>query len=325
MMQVVNDSLDPLQSFEIEVRYFHPVTKKETWIQLSSYPHCEGNFIFAEGFVFDISDRKEIEQKLAIHTEKLEHLVQELAFAKEKAEDSDRLKSAFLANMSHEFRTPLSGIVGLLQFLNSEDFTPEERRDYINIIIDNGSYLERLIDDIIDVSKIEAKQMKIHPVELQLNGMMNEVRMFFESYLKTKNKEHLTLILDDGEFIDHCVTYVDRVRLRQVLNNLLSNAVKFTESGYIRFGYKLLSSDILEFFVEDTGIGMSPDQQKVVFERFGRAEYGNKRQYEGTGLGLAISRSLVQLMGGEIRVESNEGTGTTFYFTIPYLRCNCVQ
>jgi signal transduction histidine kinase len=292
---------------------------------LSSYPHCEGNFIFAEGFVFDISDRKEIERKLALHTEKLEDLVQELAVAKEKAEDSDRLKSAFLANMSHEFRTPLSGIVGLLQFLNSEDFTPEERRDYINIIIDNGSYLEKLIDDIIDVSKIEAKQMKVHPVELQLNGMMNEVRMFFESYLKTKNKEDLTLILDDGEFIDHCVVCVDRVRLRQILNNLLSNAVKFTEAGYIRFGYRQLSPDMLEFFVEDTGIGLSPEQQKVVFERFGRAEYGNKRQYEGTGLGLAISRSLVQLMGGEIRVESNESAGTTFYFTIPYLRCNCVQ
>jgi signal transduction histidine kinase len=127
------------------------------------------------------------------------------------------------------------------------------------------------------------------------------------------------LILDDGEFIDQCMIYADTLRLRQVLNNLLSNAIKFTEKGYIRFGYRQSAPDKIEFMVEDTGIGIAADFYEVIFERFRQAELTNSRLYGGTGLGLNIARNLVQMMGGEIWVESTEGKGSTFYFTISYV------
>ncbi len=243
----------------------------------------------------------------------------ELIRAKEKAEESDKLKSAFLANMSHEIRTPLNGIVGFLNFLASDNLSPKRRQEYINVINNSSVQLVKLIDDIIDVAKIEAKQMNIRPVPFRVNDLMKELQVFFETYLQANNKERIALILDDSEFIDQCVIYVDPMRLRQVLNNLIGNAVKFTDKGYIRFGYRQSAYDKLEFVVEDSGIGLAKNQLEVIFERFRQAELSNSRQYGGTGLGLTISRSLVQLMGGEMRVESTERTGSSFYFTISYL------
>ncbi len=243
----------------------------------------------------------------------------ELIRAKERAEESDKLKSAFLANMSHEIRTPLNGIVGFLNFLNSDTLSPRRRQEYINVINNSSSQLVKLIDDIIDVAKIEAKQMNIRPVPFRVNDLMNELQMFFETYLRANNKERIALILDDSGFIDSCVTYVDPMRLRQVLDNLIGNAIKFTEKGFIRFGYRQSVSGMLEFAVEDSGIGLAKSQLEVIFERFRQAELSNSRQYGGTGLGLTISRSLVQLMGGDMRVEAIEGAGSSFYFTIMYL------
>ncbi len=243
----------------------------------------------------------------------------ELIRAKEKAEESDKLKSAFLANMSHEIRTPLNGIVGFLNFLNSDNLSPMRRQEYINVINNSSAQLVKLIDDIIDVAKIEAKQMSMRPVPLHVNELMGELQVFFETYLHANNKDRIMLILDDSGFIDHCVTYADPMRLRQVLNNLIGNAVKFTEKGFIRIAYRQSAPNRLEFVVEDSGIGLDPSQREIIFERFRQAELGNSRQYGGTGLGLTISRSLVQMMGGEMWVESAEGVGSTFYFSISYL------
>jgi signal transduction histidine kinase len=147
---------------------------------------------------------------------------------------------------------------------------------------------------------------------------MKELHIIFDNYLLARNKENVMLVLDDSGFIDNCVALVDPTRLRQVINNLIGNAVKFTEKGYIRFGYRQSAPDKLEFVVEDTGIGLAHDQQEVIFERFRQAELANRHLYGGTGLGLNISRSLVQMMGGDIRVESAEGAGSSFYFTVPY-------
>ncbi|MDR1156220.1 MAG: PAS domain S-box protein [Bacteroidales bacterium] len=243
----------------------------------------------------------------------------ELIRAKEKAEESDKLKSAFLANMSHEIRTPINGIIGFLHFLGSDSLSPKRRQDYINIINNSSIQLVKLIDDIIDVAKIEAKQMNIRPVPIRINELMGELQVFFETYVHANDKERIALIFDDSQAIDSCVAYVDPTRLRQVLNNLIGNAVKFTEKGFIRIAYRQSAPDQLEFVVEDSGIGLAPDQVEVVFERFRQAELSNSRQYGGTGLGLTISRSLVQLMGGEMWVESTEGSGSSFYFTISYL------
>jgi nitrogen-specific signal transduction histidine kinase len=241
----------------------------------------------------------------------------ELLLAKEKAEESDRLKSAFLANMSHEIRTPLNGIVGFLGFIEADNLPPSRRKEYIKVINNSSRQLAKIIDDIIDISKIEAQQMTICPVPIELNSLMNELRMLFETYIQGSNKESIELILDDSGFIDPCVISVDAVRLRQMLNNLIGNAMKFTKKGFIRFGYRKSAPNQLEFWVEDSGIGLSPDKQEVIFERFRQAEITN--QYGGTGLGLAISRSLVHLMGGKMWVESTEGSGSSFYFTTPYI------
>ena len=247
--------------------------------------------------------------------ETVDKRTRELVFAKEKAEESDRLKSTFLANMSHEIRTPLNGIVGLLH-LFGPNLSLEQQDEYINIIENSSSHLVTLIDDIIDASKIEANQLTFKPIPVRLNEMMKELHVFFESYLKSIDKAHIKLILDDSGFIDHCVINVDPIRLRQVLNNLISNAIKFTSKGHIRFGYRQSSPNQLEFMIEDTGIGLSPEQQEIIFERFRQAEVGYNRQYGGTGLGLTISRGLIQIFGGKIWVESTKGVGSTFYFTI---------
>jgi PAS domain S-box-containing protein len=243
----------------------------------------------------------------------------ELIRAKEKAEESDKLKSSFLANMSHEIRTPINGINGFLNFIGDENLSPKRRKEYITVVQNSSSQLIRIIDDIIDIAKIEAQQMKIRPLTFQLNNFMKELFIFFETFLKSNKKDKVMLVLEDDRFTDQCVILSDPVRLRQVITNLIGNASKFTEKGFIGFGYKLLPPGKLEFWVEDTGIGLPADQLEVIFERFRQVEQTNHRKYGGTGLGLTISRSLVQMMGGRISVESVEGQGSTFRFTISYI------
>ena len=271
----------------------------------------------------EMKARMAYEEELELYRTQLEQMVAqktaELVVAKEKAEESDRLKSAFLANMSHEIRTPLNGIIGFLQFIDSDNLPSERRKEYIKVINNSSKQLAKIIDDIIDISKIEAQQMTICPVPVKLNELMDEFRLLFETYLQGNDKKNIELIIDDSGFIDDCNIYVDTARLRQVLNNLIGNAIKFTDKGFIRFGYRQSAPNQLEFVVEDTGIGLPVDQQEIIFERFRQAELDNNRQYGGTGLGLTISRSIIQLTGGTIWVESTEGAGTSFYFTIPYL------
>ena len=243
----------------------------------------------------------------------------ELIRAKEKAEESDKLKSAFLANMSHEIRTPINGIIGFLNFLADDDLSPKRRHEYVSVVNNSSIQLVKLIDDIIDIAKIEAKQLSIRPTVFHINDFLAELHTFFDGYLQTNNKEKIALVLDNSQFIDPDALFIDPTRLRQVLTNLIGNAIKFTEKGFIGFGYRPLPPDMLEFWVEDSGIGLPPDQLEVIFERFRQAEMTNSRKYGGTGLGLTISRSLVQMMGGEITVESVKGEGSTFRFTILYL------
>ena len=243
----------------------------------------------------------------------------ELIRAKEKAEESDKLKSSFLANMSHEIRTPINGIIGFLNFLADDSLSPKRRQEYITVVNNSSVQLVKLIDDIIDVAKIEAKQMTMRPMAFEVNSLMTELQVFFDTYLQANNKDKIALLLDDSGFIESCEIFVDPMRLRQVITNLIGNAIKFTEKGYIGFGYKMLPPDKLEFWVEDSGIGLAQEHLEVIFERFRQAELTNARKYGGTGLGLTISRSLVQMMGGDISVESIEGEGSTFRFNISFL------
>lgn len=242
-----------------------------------------------------------------------------LVEALEKAEESDRLKSAFLANMSHEIRTPLNGIIGFAKYLkNFPETGREETLKFLNIICNSADHLLNLINDIIDISKIEVKQMKINFESINLNALLNEIYSFYYTANPDLSKRginfRITTSLSDLE--SNIVT--DKVRLRQIMSNLITNALKFTKAGSVEFGYELTSDKhFLKFFVKDTGIGIPAENIDLIFQRFNQVDADLTRKYGGTGLGLAISKSLVELMGGEIWVESQPGEGANFFFTLP--------
>ena len=236
---------------------------------------------------------------------------------KEKAEYSDLLKSSFLSNMSHEIRTPMNGIVGFSQLLIHET-DPEARNSYVNIINDSGEALLKLINEILDLSEIESGQGKIVNESFDLTRLLKDIWHTFESERGKLNRNKLSIELEipESNRVDQII--MDPSRLKQVLSNLLGNALKFTESGKIAFGYKRLGSNKIQFYISDTGIGISQEEQDIIFERFYKIEKETKKLYGGTGLGLAISKQLVNLMGGEIWMESKPGDGSVFYFTLPF-------
>jgi PAS domain S-box-containing protein len=242
----------------------------------------------------------------------------ELMTAKEKAQESDQLKSAFLANLSHEIRTPLNGILGFSHLLTREETEAALRSQYIEIINKSSDQLLHIIDDLVDISKIEARQMRIIQQSCNLNQLLDDLYHFYVQALKKQEKTTLELSRDYQLPDDESDLITDEYRLRQVLMNLLSNAVKFTEKGHIRFGYCLENPETLRFFVEDTGIGIAPDMANLVFEPFRQADGRSTREYGGAGLGLSICRGLVNLLGGSIWLNSKPGLGSTFNFTLPF-------
>lgn len=248
-------------------------------------------------------------------------LEKDLIKAKEKAEEADRLKSAFLANMSHEIRSPMNGIVGFSNLLNTMKLDEEKKIKFTNIIQNNSNQLLNLINDIIDISKIEAGQLKISYNAANINKILKELQVRFElerkSLKKTNVKIKLSVELDD----EVAIYIVDIYRLQQVLTNLLNNSLKFTDNGFIEMGYHV-KQGYLKFYVRDTGVGISKDKQELIFERFRQAEVFTASKYGGTGLGLTISKGIIDLMGGAIWVESEENVGTTFYFNLPCLAAN---
>ncbi len=233
--------------------------------------------------------------------------------AKERAEEADKLKSAFLANMSHEIRTPMNGIVGFAALIQKEAISPKVAR-YAQIVNDNCQMLLQLLDDIIDISKLESKQLRMLPVKCNINRLLSDQLLLYRQLLKKKDKEKIEIILDETTSDE--TIFVDPVRLQQILMNLVSNAIKFTDKGYIRFGYVKSDNRQLLFHVKDTGIGIPEKQQHFVFDRFRQVEEHSDRNIGGTGIGLAISKSLAEMMGGTIWVESEPGVGSCFYFTI---------
>ena len=253
---------------------------------------------------------------VALHRKQIDN---ELEKAKLAAEESDRLKSAFLANMSHEVRTPLNGILGLAQvLLKSEDITPKIRND-VRIIVESGSSLLALIEDIMDVSKIEAKQMKIKYKPFFLNTLMDQLYSIFlaNPLLKQKNAAQSSIELKYDKSNENVTIMSDPDRLQQIFVNLIGNALKFTQKGFVHYGYTIQKQDIL-FYVKDSGIGIPEDKIEQIFDRFTQVDSTLSRKFSGSGLGLAISKGLVDLLNGKIWCESELGKGSSFYFTIPY-------
>lgn len=236
---------------------------------------------------------------------------------KERAVQSDRLKSAFLANMSHEIRTPMNAIVGFSQLAEaSNDET--KRNEYIQIVQDNAMYLLQLIDDIIDISKIESGQLDIHHSTFSLSDLFREVEVIIRQQLIKYEKPALVLKV---EIPDEAISITsDRVRIKQILINLLNNAVKHTEQGQLVYGVRIQSM-YFEFFVRDTGSGIEPQHQDKIFDRFYKVEQPYSETVQrGTGIGLSIVKNLIGLLGGKIWFHSIPGQGTDFFFTIPRVK-----
>ncbi|MCB0804972.1 MAG: response regulator [Bacteroidales bacterium] len=254
-------------------------------------------------------DKKTIELKLEADERKKAQL---------KAEESDKLKTSFLANMSHEIRTPVNAIVGFADLLKDPQLTESDKNTYLEYIVGGGKTLMTLINDIIDISKIEAGQINISRSSCNLNSLFSELYMTFTRLLKKHEKQNIELRMIIPQELEGIEIFTDNLRLKQILTNLIGNAVKFTDTGFIEFGVTVADDQKLIFYVKDSGIGIPSDKLDIVFQRFRQVEESYTRNFEGTGLGLAISKKLTNLMGGEMWVESIHGKGSQFFFSLPF-------
>ena len=299
--------LDTLDKYGVILEHETLENKKDgskIWVStnyIKTYNEKEGTH-FIDGVVIDITERKKADDKLkeALH----------------KAKESDRLKSAFLANMSHEIRTPMNGILGFSELLKNPELSGEQQKSYIEIIEKSGKRMLNIINDIVDISKIEAGMMKIVKNTTNINEQIASIFEFFRNEANAKNIEieYQTSLPNSQAIIE-----TDSEKLYAIFTNLVKNAIKYSDSGKIVIGYDLIhNSNMLKFYVLDNGIGIPKDRLNAIFERFIQADIGDKRAFQGAGLGLAITKAYVEALGGKIWVESTEGEGSAFYFTLPY-------
>jgi len=239
----------------------------------------------------------------------------ELKFAKEKAEESDMLKSIFLANMSHEIRTPMNSIMGFSDLLLEQGLSKKQIGNYVQIIHSSSLQLLTVISDILDISKIEAGQINFRFDLIEVNKLMNQLFKTYKKSVLLKNNRLKCTCENPKETVQ---TISDGNRIKQVLCNLIDNSIKFTNDGEIDFGYKK-KGNYIEFYVKDNGIGISPENHELIFQRFRQIDVTDNRIYGGNGLGLAISKALVEKLGGTISLKSNIGKGSDIRFTIPIL------
>ena len=284
--------------------------------------HFYFKHIMADGTVKDVevySEKiwfggKELLYSIIYDISELKKTQQELVIAKEKAEESDRLKSAFLTNMSHEIRTPMNGILGFSNLLKEPGLSGDKQKNYIKIIEKSGQRMLNIINDIIDISKIESGLMTVKLEDSNINEQTEYIYTFFKPEVEAKG---LTLLIKNTLTSNKSIIKTDREKVFAILTNLVKNAIKNTYEGSIEFGYSL-QGNYLEFYVKDTGIGIPKNRKDAIFERFIQADITNKMARQGAGLGLSISKAFIEILGGEIWVKSKEGIGSTFYFTLPY-------
>lgn len=305
---------------------------KEIWVNVSK----NGSFT-TEWIVLQIGTKKEINAQVSINktywdkkdvyvavirdfTERKEY-EQRLISALERAEESDKLKTAFLQNMSHEIRTPLNAISGFAGLLDNADLPEDKRRSFIQIIQDSSNQLISIVTDILTISALETKQEKLNISKVCINKVLTEL---FEIFKPQTKKISISINTEQQLTEEQSEIFTDKTKITQILSNLLSNALKFTQEGSVEFGYSLFDNQ-LKFYVKDSGIGIKPEFHSKIFERFRQADKSINKLYSGTGLGLAISKAFVELLDGKIWVESEFGKGSTFYFTIPYKSVNKIE
>jgi hypothetical protein len=275
--------------------------------------------------LLDITDRKIAEQEIKAKSLEIEaHNIQyralneELQIAIEKAKESDQLKTSFIQNLSHEIRTPLNGIIGFTDMLKRKVNLPEILVKYIEVIEKSGDRLTCIIDDLVDISKIETGQITTNPEEFDINEILTDLKLIFSQEAEDKD---LTLEYCKSDLPQQSNIVSDKGKVTQVLSNLIKNALKFTDAGAIEFGYSIRDHSF-EFFVKDTGVGINAEMQSDIFKRFFQVDTSLSSGYEGSGLGLSISKAFVETLGGSIWVESgsasrHKGPGSTFFFTLP--------
>jgi PAS domain S-box-containing protein len=261
-----------------------------------------GKTIKTYGINQDISSRKVAEH--------------ELLKAKEKAEESDRLKTAFLQNMSHEIRTPLNAIMGFSSLIIENLNDKETLTDYERIITKSSNDLLQIVNDILDIAKIESSLLTIRNEQFTIENLINDSLKTYWQGSRIIDKENIHFKMNFKD-LQHTVITADLGKLKQILNNLINNAYKFTDTGEIEVGCNLINNSTLSFYVKDTGIGIPEEKQELIFNRFYQVDSGTSRLYGGTGLGLSIVKGLLELLGGEIWIDSEPGKGSTFTFTMP--------
>ncbi len=292
-------ALKNMSVFNVEARVINP-DGSIRWSYYVSQPRIINGIVCWDGIEVDISERKIMEIELKI--------------SKEKAEESDHLKSAFLANMSHEIRTPMNGILGFAELLKEPDLTGEQQQKYISIIEKGGARMLNIINDIVSISKIESGQIEINKQESNINKQIEFIYTFFKPEVEGKS---IQFSFRNSLSSNEAILITDREKIYAILTNLVKNAIKYTDEGSIELGYSK-KGNFLEFYVKDTGIGIPTGRQEAIFERFIQADIADKNAYQGAGLGLSISKAYIEMLGGKIWVESEQGGGSTFYFTLPY-------
>ena len=275
---------------------------------------------------------KKVDKELLHHKENLEKIVKErtqelektnleLKVAINKAEESDRLKTAFLANMSHEIRTPMNAIIGFSLLLKDPKMSRENLNNFVDIIAERGNQLLNIINDIIDISKIESGKISIHKSACNVNQLFDDLYTMFYRTKELIKKSHLELRYVKPDVYDDIIINTDTSRLKQILSNLIDNAIKFTQAGFVEMGFSMLESNgskKIQFYVKDSGIGISMENRGLIFNRFRQIDESHTRLFGGTGIGLSISQNLAELLGGNLTVDSKKGEGSTFYLTLPF-------
>ncbi len=320
LIQAINDAIEKNIPYDLELRFTTKIGNKK-WVRtVGLAEYIDGVPVKLIGIIQDITKRKQMElqllrnnQEYLLLTEDYKKQNGELRKAKDEAISKDNLKSKFLANLSHEIRTPLNGIIGFSRFLQEDNLTKEDKKRFQQIVLSSGEQLHKTLDEILEISKFDSKQVKVNVNDFSLNDLLSELYDVFSIQAEDKG---LQLLLNKGFQDENCMVRTDKARLYRIVSNLIQNAIKFTSDGRITVGYTY-EKDKLHLYVRDTGVGIQSDMLEKVFNRFTQEEENLSRKYDGLGLGLSIVKDNVDLLNGHIKVESEKGIGSTFLLKLP--------